>query len=88
MTNTIQDVSPPATKAGLTVQPIEQLTGIGRGTVQRVKQVVEKNRPNGIKIREQCPKKSRIKMQEVGEGKLKTGKPPKKSIANKPAGKQ
>ena len=46
------------------------------------------NRPNGIKIREQCPKKSRIKMQEVGEGKLKTGKPPKKSIANKLAGKQ
>ena len=29
-----------------------------------------------------------IKMQEVGEGKLKTGKPPKKSIANKPAGNQ
>lgn len=47
-----------------------------------------RNRPNGIKIREQCPKKSRIKMQEVGEGKLKTGKSPKKSIANKPAGKQ
>ena len=64
------------------------LRGSPTKDIRRRRVMLTENRPNGIKIREQCPKKSRIKMQEVGEGKLKTGKPPKKSIANKPAGKQ